>query len=165
MEIKEKTNEKAPEKIVNKTTETLIKELETLSDKSLYDLFCFFYKLNHIYGQMIDNETFEEFLKAFTSNPFRPPENEKLRKELIDNMVNYSRDHMNLLTVALLLKRKFTIDELVQNYYSNVDAFGFSPNAHIISIKTKFAKVIPKISAILAFSRHNYSTERNFSLF
>ena len=52
MEIKEKTNEKAPEKIVNKTTETLIKELETLSDKSLYDLFCFFYKLNHTYGQM-----------------------------------------------------------------------------------------------------------------
>ena len=64
MEIKEKTNEKAPEKIVNKTTETLVKELETLSDKSLYDLFCFFYKLNHTYGQMIDNETFEEFLKA-----------------------------------------------------------------------------------------------------
>ena len=29
-------------------------------------------------------EKFEEFLKAFTSNPFRPPENEKLRKELID---------------------------------------------------------------------------------
>ena len=56
MEIKEKTNEKVPEKVVNKTTETLIKELETLSDKSLYDLFCFFYKLNHTYGQMIDNE-------------------------------------------------------------------------------------------------------------
>ena len=37
MEIKEKTNEKAPEKVVNKTTETLIKELETLSDKSLYE--------------------------------------------------------------------------------------------------------------------------------
>ena len=32
MEIKEKTNEKAPEKIVNKTTETLVKELETMSD-------------------------------------------------------------------------------------------------------------------------------------
>ena len=74
---------------------------------------------------MIDNETFQEFLKAFTSNPFRPPENAKLRKELIDNMVNYSRDHMSLLTAALLLKRKFTIDELVQNYYSNVDAFGY----------------------------------------
>ena len=125
MEIKEKTTEKAPAKIVNKTTETLIKELETLSDKSLYDLFCFFNKLNHTYGQMIDNETFQEFLKAFTSNPFRPPENAKLRKELIDNMVNYSRDHMSLLTATLLLKRKFTIDELVQNYYSNVDAFGY----------------------------------------
>ena len=32
MEIKEKTNENAPAKVVNKTTETLIKELETMSD-------------------------------------------------------------------------------------------------------------------------------------
>ena len=42
MEIKEKTNEKAPEKIVNKTTETLIKELETMSDQGLHDMFTFF---------------------------------------------------------------------------------------------------------------------------
>ena len=47
MEIKEKTNEKAPEKIVNKTTETLVKELETMSDTGLHDLFMFFYKLNY----------------------------------------------------------------------------------------------------------------------
>ena len=32
------------EKAINKTTETLIKELETMSDTGLHDLFMFFYK-------------------------------------------------------------------------------------------------------------------------
>ena len=125
MEIKEKTTEKAPAKIVNKTTETLIKELETMSDQGLHDLFTFFYKLNCNHGNMIYGDKFNEFLEAFTSNPFRHHEDKAFRKELIENLVKYCYDHMSLLTAALLLKKKFTIDEVIQNYYSTVDAFGY----------------------------------------
>ena len=124
MEIKEKTNENAPAKIVNKTTETLIKELETMSDTGLHDLFIFFYKLNCTHGNMIYNNKFNEFLEAFTTNPFRYHEDKAFRKELIENLIKYSFDHMSLLTAALLLKKKFTIDEVINNYYSNVDVFG-----------------------------------------
>ena len=124
MEIKEKTNENAPAKIVNKTTETLIKELETMSDTGLHDLFMFFYKLNCTQGNMIYNNKFNEFLEAFTTNPFRHHEDKAFRKELIENLIKYSFDHMSLLTAALLLKKKFTIDEVINNYYSNVDVFG-----------------------------------------
>ena len=31
---------------------------------------------------------------------------------------------MSLLTAAILIKKKFTVDEIVQNYYANVDGFG-----------------------------------------
>ena len=127
MEIKEKTNEKAPEKIVNKTTETLVKELETMSDSGLHDLFMFFYKLNCNHGNMIYGDKFNEFLESFTSNPFKLHEDKAFRKELIENLIKYSFDHMSLLTAALLLKKKFTIDEAIQNYYSTVDAFGYRP--------------------------------------
>ena len=121
MENKEKTTEK----VVNKTTEALIKELETLSDSGLHDLFIFFYKLNHQHGNMIDNEKFNEFLEAFNSNPFRHHEDKAFRKELIENLIKYAHDHMSLLTAAILIKRKFTIDEIINNYYSNVDVFGY----------------------------------------
>ena len=124
MEIKEKTNEKAPEKIVNKTTETLVKELETMSDTGLHDLFMFFYRLNCNHVNMIYGDKFNEFLESFTSNPFKLHEDKAFRKELIENLIKYSFDHMSLLTAVLLLKKKFTIDEVIQNYYSNVDVFG-----------------------------------------
>ncbi len=125
MENKEKPAEKTNERPINKTTETLIKELETLSDSGLHDLFIFFYKLNHQHGNMIDNEKFNEFLEAFHSNPFRHHEDKAFRKELIENLIQYTRDHMSLLTAAMLIKRKFTIDEVINNYYSNVDVFGY----------------------------------------
>ena len=125
MEIKEKTNEKTQEKVVNKTTETLIKELETMSDSGLHELFHFFYKLNVNHGNMIYGDKFNEFLAAFTSNPFRQHEDKAFRKELIENLIKYCHDHMSLLTATLLLKKKFTIDEVIQNYYSTVDAFGY----------------------------------------
>ena len=120
IENKETTN--AP---INKTTETLIKELETMSDSGLHDLFIFFYKLNCQHGNMIYNDKFNEFLEAFNSNPFRHHEDKAFRKELIENLIKYCFDHMSLLTATLLLKKKFTIDEVIQNYYSTVDAFGY----------------------------------------
>ena len=93
--------------------------------QSCLDIFHFFYKLNVNHGNMIYGDKFNEFLAAFTSNPFRQHEDKAFRKELIENLIKYSFDHMSLLTAALLLKKKFTIDEVIQNYYSTVDAFGY----------------------------------------
>lgn len=118
-------NQEAPSSPMSKTTETLIKELETMSDSGLHDMFIFFYKLNHAHGNMIDNERFHEFLEAFEDNPFKLHEDKAFRKELIENLTKYCYDHMSLLTAALLIKKKFTIDEVINNYYTNINAFGY----------------------------------------
>ena len=111
---------------VDKVTETLIKELESLSDEDLHEFFMFFYKINHQHGNMITVDEFEEFLETFDNNPFKVNVDKKFRKQLIDNVVKYAYDHMSLLTAAVLIKKKFTVDEIVQNYYANVDVFGSS---------------------------------------
>ena len=72
---------------------------------------------------MISMENFEEFLEAFDSNPFKINEDKKFRKQLIDNIIKYASDYMSLITAAVLIKKKFTIDEIVENYYTNVDVF------------------------------------------
>ena len=56
-----------------KTKSILTKELETLTDMQLHDLFTFFYKLNSQHGNIITTEKFDEFLRSFDYNPsFRP---------------------------------------------------------------------------------------------
>ena len=112
------------EDTINKVTEILIKELEGLSEEGLHEFFMFFYKMNHQHGNMIAVDKFEEFLKAFDHNPFKVNEDKKFRKQLIDNVVEYAYDHMSLLTAAILIKKKFTVNEIVQNYYANLDVFG-----------------------------------------
>ena len=121
MENKEDTINK-----IDKVTETLIKELESLTEEGLHEFFMFFYKINHQHGNMITVDEFEEFLETFDNNPFKVNEDKKFRKQLIDNVVEYTYDHMSLLTAAVLIKKKFTVDEIVQNYYANVDVFGSS---------------------------------------
>ena len=74
---------------------------------------------------MIPSDRFNEFLEAFNSNPFRHHEDKAFRKELIENLIKYAYDHMSLLTATLLLKKKFTIEEVISNYYANVDVFGY----------------------------------------
>ena len=107
----------------NKLVETLTKELESLSPEGLQEFFKFFYKLNHSYGNMITQENFEEFLEAFDSNPFKVNEDKKFRKQLIDAVIKYSHDLTSLITAAVLIKRKFTIEEIANNYYASVDLF------------------------------------------
>ena len=111
------------EKIANKETETLIKELESLSVEGLHEFFKFFYKMNHTHGNMIELDQFEEFLEAFDSNPFKVNEDKKFRKQLIDAVIKYAHDHMSLITAAVLIKKKFTVEELTRNYYASVDLF------------------------------------------
>ena len=107
----------------NKGVETLTKELESLSAEGLHEFFKFFYKMNRTQGCMISVEHFEEFLEAFDSNPFKVNEDRKFRKQLIDNIIKYAYDHMSLITAAVLIKKKFTIEEIIENYYTNVDVF------------------------------------------
>ena len=118
MENKENTN---PALI--KKTETLAKELESMNAEELHAFFKFFYKMNHNQSNMISVDKFEEFLEAFDSNPFKISDDKKFRKQLIDNIIFYAFDHMSLITAAVLIKKKFTMEELAQNYYASVDVF------------------------------------------
>jgi hypothetical protein len=111
------------ENTFDKTKELLTKELETMGNVELHDFFIFFYRLNHNYGNMITQDKFMEFLEAFESNPFRFNEDKKFKKELIENIIKYSHDHMSMITAAVLLKKKFTLNEIIQNYYANINAF------------------------------------------
>ena len=119
MENKENTINK-----VDKVTETLIKELEGLSEEGLHEFFMFFYKMDYQHSCMITTDGFENFLKIFDLNPFKVNDDKKFRKQLIDNIVKHAYDHMSLLTAAILIKKKFTVAEIIENYYTNLDVFG-----------------------------------------
>ena len=108
----------------NKLVETLTKELESLSPEGLHEFFKFFYKMNHDCVNMITQENFEEFLEIFDLNPFKVNEDKKFKKQLIDAVIKYSHDLTSLITAAVLIKRKFTIEEIADNYYASVDLFG-----------------------------------------
>ena len=107
----------------NKASETLAKELESLSAEGLHEFFMFIYKMNHIHGNMMTTDNFDEFLSAFEENPFKINDDKKFRKQLIDNVIKYTFDPMSLITAAVLIKRKFTIEEISNNYYASVDIF------------------------------------------
>ena len=97
------------ETTIDKITETLAKELESLSNEGLHEFFKFFYRLNHSQGNMIALDRFEEFLEAFDSNPFKVNEDKTFRKQLIENVIKYAHDHMSLITAAVLspLRKRF----------------------------------------------------------
>lgn len=110
-------------KNTEKTIEVLTKEIETLTNAELHELFIFYYRLNHQYENIVSHDKFNEFLRSFESNPFRTHEDKVFRKQLIDNLITYTDDHMSLITAIVLIKKKFTIDEIIENYYSNINAF------------------------------------------
>ena len=45
------------------------------------------------------------------------------KKEMIENLLSYTTDPMSLLTAAMLIKRKFTLDEVINNFYSSYDFY------------------------------------------
>ena len=103
--------------------ETLTKEIATLDSAQLHDLFMFYYKINHYHYNLTSFDSFNKFLVSFDKNPFRHNEDKEFRKQLTDNLVAYTDDYMSLITAIVLIKRKFTVDEVIDNYYSNVNAF------------------------------------------
>ena len=117
-------NKETAIKETDKIAETLVKELESLNAEGLHEFFKFLYKMNHIHGNMMTIDNFEEFLSAFEDNPFKINENKEFKKQLINNVLKYSHDHMSLITATVLIKKKFTIEEIANNYYASVDLFG-----------------------------------------
>jgi hypothetical protein len=79
--------------------------------------------MNHNQANMITPDNFEDFLEAFDINPFKAGDDKKFRKQLVDNIIKYAFDHMSLITAAVLIKKKFTTEELARNYYASVDVF------------------------------------------
>ena len=118
MENKENTITK-----VDKITETLAKEIESLSPEGLNEFFKFVYKMNHVHGNMMATDSFDEFLSAFDDNPFKINNSKEFKKQFIDNIIKYTFDPMSLITAAVLIKKKFTIEEIANNYYASVDIF------------------------------------------
>ena len=118
MENKENLNSE-----IDKITETLTKELDGLSSEGLHEFFKFVYKMNHAHGNMMTTDSFEEFLETFDDNPFKINESKEFKKQFIDNVIKYTFDPMSLITAAVLIKKKFTIEEIVNNYYASVDLF------------------------------------------
>ena len=106
-----------------KSIETLNKELAALDSSELHDLFTFYYRINHQHANLTSFENFNKFLVSFDKNPFRRHEDKEFRKQMIDNLIAYTDDHMSLITAIVLLKRKFTVNEIIENYYSNFNAF------------------------------------------
>ena len=107
----------------NKIAETLAKELESLSAEGLHEFFKFVYKMNHVHGNMMATDSFDEFLSAFDDNPFKINNSKEFKKQFIDNIIKYTFDPMSLITAAVLIKKKFTIEEIANNYYASVDIF------------------------------------------
>lgn len=106
-----------------KSIETLTKEIATLDSAELHDLFMFYYRINHQHFNLTSFDNFNKFLVSFDKNPFRRNEDKEFRKQLTDNLIAYTDDHMSLITAIVLIKRKFTVNEIIDNYYSNVNVF------------------------------------------
>ena len=108
---------------VDKVAETLAKELESLSAEGLHEFFKFVYKMNHMHGNMMTTDSFEDFLSNFDDNPFKINDSKEFKKQFIENVIKYTFDPMSLITAAVLIKKKFTIEEIANNYYASVDLF------------------------------------------
>ena len=108
---------------VDKASDTLTKELESLTPEGLNEFFKFVYKMNHVHGNMMTTHSFDEFLSAFDDNPFKINESKEFKKQFIDNIIKHTFDPMSLITAAVLIKKNFTLEEIVNNYYASVDLF------------------------------------------
>ena len=106
-----------------KTIETLNVEISTLTSTELHDLFLFFYKINHQYPNLTTFEKFYEFMESLEKNPFRVNDDKNYKKHFDENLIAYTDDHFNLITAIMLIKKKFTVDEIIENFYSNVNVY------------------------------------------
>ncbi len=95
--------------------ETATKELGTLTNPQLFQMFQFYYSINHEVPTITTPEMFCAFLEAFDRNPFRAYNDTKYRTEMIDNLIRYTADFDSLITAAQLLKCDYSVDEVIAN--------------------------------------------------
>ena len=94
-----------------------------LDSIDLHNLFLFYYKINHQHFNIATFDKFNEFLKSFDQNPFRRNDNITFRNQLIESLIAYTDDYMSLISAVVLIKRNFTVEEIIENYYSNINVF------------------------------------------
>ena len=111
------------EERTKKNIEILTKEIETLNSTEMHDLVLFYYKINHQHFNLTSYDKFNDFLEAFDKNPFRINNDKAFKKQLTENLISFTVDYVSLITAVMLIKRKFTVEEIIEHYYSNVNVF------------------------------------------
>ncbi len=106
-----------------KAIEILTQEINALDSTKLHELFMFYYRINHQHFNLTTYDNFNDFLSSFEKNPFRQNDDKAFKKQLIESLVEYTDDYMSLITAVVLIKRKFTISEIIENYYATMNAF------------------------------------------
>ncbi len=103
--------------------ETLTQKLESLNSVEMHDLILFYYKINHQHFNITTYDKFNDFLESFDKNPFKINDDKAFKKQLIDSLIAYTDNYMSLISAVELIKCKFSVQEIVNHYYSNVNVF------------------------------------------
>ena len=106
-----------------KTIEILTKEIESLNSVELHDLVLFYYKINHQHFNITTYDKFNEFLESFDKNPFKLTDDKAFKKQLTESLISFTTDYMSLITAIELIKCKFSVQEIINHYYSSVNVF------------------------------------------
>lgn len=108
---------------LEKTIEILTKEIESLNSIQAHDLVLFYYKINHQHYNITTYEKFNEFLESFDKNPFKLNDDKTFKKQLAENLIACTDDYMSLITAVELIKCKFSVQEIINHYYSSMNVF------------------------------------------
>lgn len=108
---------------LEKTIEILTKEIESLNSIQAHDLVLFYYKINHQHYNITTYEKFNEFLESFDKNPFKLNDDKAFKKQLAENLIACTDDYMSLITAVELIKCKFSVQEIINHYYSSMNVF------------------------------------------
>lgn len=110
-------------KTSEETIEILKKEIESLSSIEMKDLVMFYYKINHQHFNITTSDKFNDFLESFDKNPFKPNDDKVFKKQLTESLIAFTDDYMSLITAVELIKCKFSVQEIINHYYSSMNAF------------------------------------------
>lgn len=64
-----------------------------------------------------------EFLESFETNPFKINDSKAFKKQLTESLLKYTADGMSLITAVMLIKKKFTVEEIITHYYASINVF------------------------------------------
>lgn len=110
-------------KTPEETIEILTKEIESLNSTQARDLVQFYYRINHQHFNITTYDKFNEFLESFDKNPFKINEDKAFKKQLAENLIEYTVDYMSLITAVELIKCNFSLQQIIDHYYTSVNVF------------------------------------------